>query len=246
MRQSVAAACLLLTGCVGPHASGGLWALRGLEQELVLSRLTNDQRIARARAVEFALADEAETAEWARIDAALLNCPGNARQPLAVSPGDRVRDAVRLRVQDDQTRLAAVAQVALADWRVRRARATGESRFCDAARAALAGGISSSPRGSVIDELGIATVSRDGQRGARTEDNTPVATSVSNYAMGVVDTVTGPSPLPQYLALVYGGEIEGRTVSAPSARAVELVDELAPAYPEWEPDALYAALSGTW
>jgi hypothetical protein len=242
MRLSVAVACLLLAGCVGPHSSGGLWSLQNLEQELAVSRLTDEQRIARGRAVEVALADEAVAAEWARIDAALLNCPGDTRQALTVSPGDRVRDAVRLRIQDDQTRLAAVAQVALADWRVRRARATGDARFCDTAGAALAGGISVPPRGDVIDGLGMATVTRDPRTSNLSQESSDTAANLSNYALGVVDTVTARSPLPQYLAAVYGGVVEKRPVAAPNSQADVLVDEFAPAYPEWEPDALYAAL----
>jgi hypothetical protein len=241
MRLSVAVACLLLAaGCVGPHASGGLWSLQNLEQELALSRLSDEQRMARARAVELALADEAVAAEWARIDAALLNCPGATRQVLAVSPGDRVRDAVRLRIQDDQTRLSAVAQVALADWRVRRARATGEARFCDAAQAALASTTPQAAPPNFLSGLGSATVTRDAQSTVNPQDSGPVAMSVSNYAMGVVDSVSAPSPLPQYLAAVYGGVVVSQT--ATNRIPVERVDELAPAYPEWEPDALYAAL----
>jgi hypothetical protein len=244
MRLSVAVACLLLAGCAGPHSSGGLWALRNLEQESVLSRRSEAQRAAQARAVELVLADEAVAAEWARIDAALQDCPGDTRQALNVSPGDRVRDAARLRIQDDPTRLAAVAQVALADWRVRRARATGEARFCDDARAALAGGVTQPPRGTLIENLGMATVSRDVHASARPWDSNQVATTLSNYAVGAVDSVRAPSPLPQYLAAVYGGVLVERVAPAPNTKADVLVDELAPAYPEYEPDALYAALAG--
>ena len=52
------------------------------------------------------------------------------------------------------------------------------------------------------------------------------------------------APLPQYLAWVYGGTLltEAQPVDAETAAAG--VDAQAPAYPEWEPDALYAALRG--
>ena len=98
------------------------------------------------------------------------------------------------------------------------------------------------PRGNVIDDLGMATVTRDPRTSIPPQEDGQIATSVSKYALGVIDTLRAPSPLPQYLALVYGGEIENRTVSAPSDTAAERVDEFAAAYPEWEPDALYAAL----
>jgi hypothetical protein len=149
---------------------------------------------------------------------------------------------VRLRILDDQTRLGAVAQIALADWRVRRGRATGEAHFCADARAALSGSASQSVPSNVVAGLGMATVSRAAQRSVTTEDSGPVAVSVSNYALGVVDTVSAASPLPQYLAAVYGGVVVYRAMPAPTSSAEIQVDELAPAYPEWEPDALYAAL----
>ena len=61
------------------------------------------------------------------------------------------------------------------------------------------------------------------------------------------------APLPQYLAAVYGGvlidvdnppalniHVAGPDEQAGTPEAA--VDLLAPAYPQWEPDAIYAAL----
>jgi hypothetical protein len=244
MRLSVALACLLVSGCVGSHSSGGLWALQNVEQEAVLSRTSDAQRAAQAHAFELQLADEALAAERARIEAAVKDCPGTTRQALTLSPGDRMRDAVRLRVQDDQPRLAALAQVALADWRMRRGRATGEVRLCDAAQAGLTGAATPSTAPSnVLSRLGPATVTRDAARPLPTASAASTAEGLSSYALGVVDALTAPSPLPQYLAAVYGGVVASRVAPALTGQSAEaLVDELAPAYPGWEPDAVYEAL----
>jgi hypothetical protein len=71
-------------------------------------------------------------------------------------------------------------------------------------------------------------------------------TALSNYALGYVETLQAAAPLPQYLALVYGGSVvdSGDSAGMDSESAAMLVDEQAGAYPEWEPDALYAALTG--
>jgi hypothetical protein len=68
---------------------------------------------------------------------------------------------------------------------------------------------------------------------------------VSNYALGYLDTVQAPSPLPQYLAAVYGGSLQALPYAPLDAETAQTaVDRAAPAYPQWEPDALYAALRG--
>jgi hypothetical protein len=69
--------------------------------------------------------------------------------------------------------------------------------------------------------------------------------AVSEYALGYTDTVRAAAPLPQYLAFVYGGYVsEGHERQLDVDTAARLVDRDAAAYPQWEPDALYAALRG--
>jgi hypothetical protein len=246
MRLPVALGCLLLAACTGPHSTGALWAQQDIEQETVLFRLSDAQRVDQARAFELRLADDTLAAERARIAASLAACPGEDRQPLAVSIGDRPRDTVRLRAQDDPARLASLAEVALADWQVRRARATGDARFCDEARQTLAGTVSREAAApDVLAELGEATVSRDRLNGTVADRAWPLSVALSSYAMGDVDTVQGQAPLPEYLAAVYGGELIG-AAAAPAldgAAPEAMVDRFAPDYPAWEPDALYAAFA---
>ena len=94
--------------------------------------------------------------------------------------------------------------------------------------------------------LGMATVSRDPLHGVVADPAWPASVALSNYALGYVDTVQAMAPLPQYLAATYGGGLVLGTATGPALIAAEtpesLVDRFAPAYPEWEPDALYAAL----
>jgi hypothetical protein len=247
MRLLIGLGCLLLVGCAGPHTSGGLWAEQNLDRELALFRIGDAQRIAQARTFEASLADETLAAERSRIQAGLRDCPGSASQPLAISVGDRPRDTVRIRAQGDPARLAATAQIALADWRLRRARATGQARFCDDARQALAGSAVEPATSDLLASLGSATVTRDPRYPATVNDTWSPEVTLSNYAMGYVDTVRAPVPLPQYLAAVYGGVLVGPTSPPPlNGSAPEtLVDQLAPAYPAWEPDALYATFAAT-
>jgi hypothetical protein len=96
----------------------------------------------------------------------------------------------------------------------------------------------------VLTGLGAATVSRDTSDGMAADPAWPASAVLSSYALGYVDTVQAMTPLPQYLAAVYGGVVLGAfTAPALNGETPEsLVDRLAPAYPEWEPDALYAAL----
>src|SRR5712692_1383058 len=136
MRLSVmlCSVALAVTGCVGPRTTGALWAQQNLEREAALFRLSDAQRADQAQAFEQSLADEALASERSRLETELLTCPA-MRQPLGVSPGDKVRDTVRLRAQGDPARLDEVARLALADWRLRRATATGNAAYCEAARA---------------------------------------------------------------------------------------------------------------
>ena len=229
-------AMVLLAGCAGPHSSGSLWALESAQFDTVLSRTPDVVRAEQAHAFELALSDEVLASERARIAAALGDCPSRERQSLELSVGDSVRDSVRIRAADDPERRKNLTDVAVADWRLRRANATGDSGFCDQARAALNGQIQAAEPTGQIEALGEATVSRGGLA-PYTGD--PLM-ALSLYAAGAIDTITAKAPLPQYLAAVYGGALDARAPSTQDAASV--VDRIAPAYPQWEPDALYAAL----
>lgn len=207
-------------------------------------QLSDAQRAGIAQAFELSLADESLQAERARITARQQNCPGPP-QPLAVSPGDRVRDGIRVQSQADPTRLAEVAQLALADWYTRRASATGDAQWCARAQSALSSTPTSGADASadLLSSVPPATVSRD-----QNDPTPPLATdqplvTLSAYALGAVDSVYAPAPLPQYLAAVYGGFLSSEPVLDEEA-AADLVDREAPIYADWEPDALYAALRG--
>jgi len=205
-------------------------------------QLSDAERAGIAQAFESGLADESLQAERQRITTELQYCPG-PRQPLGVSAGDTVRDTIRVRAQPDPARMAEVTRLALADWYTRRASATGNTQLCDRAQASLDGNLSTSATGDLLDDIPAATVSRD-----QGEPTPPLATdpplvTLSEYALGSVDSVYAAAPLPQYLAAVYGGFVSGAPVLDEEA-AADLVDRQAPAYPGWEPDALYAALRG--
>jgi hypothetical protein len=269
MRLSWVFACLLVTvGCVGPHSTGALWAQQSLEQELVIGRQTEAERMAQMHAYELTLADEALAAERTRLSTAVQDCPGSSPRTMELSPGDRTRDAIRPRIGDDGPRQAAVAQLALADWRLRRAQATGAAHFCADARQALAAAASAdapatdtSVRGQptatdALAGLGAATVTRDPRNSEVAADLAAREVALSNYALGYADTVRARTPLPQYLAAVYGGVLldvdsppslniwmPGPTENPFTAEAA--VDLLAPLYPQWEPDALFLALQPT-
>jgi hypothetical protein len=246
MRHLVAWCALLASvasvACAGPHSTGALWAQQNLDQERAMFQLSDAQRAGIAQAFEFNLADEALQSERQRITTELQNCPG-PRQAFATSPGDTVRDAVRVRAESDPERLGQVARLAQADWYTRRAAATGNPRFCDQAQMALGGQLTWSGPSDLLDNLPPATVSRDPR------DPTPPLTSdlplvtLIQYALGYLDSVQAAAPLPQYLAVAYGGLVSSPAVLDEEA-AANLVDQQAPAYADWEPDALYAALRG--
>jgi hypothetical protein len=224
-----------------------LWAQQNLELELAQFRLSEPQRAAAAQRYELAIADETLAAERSRLAALAQNCPGD-RQTLMVSSGDRVRDGVRIRAQGDAARLNGVAQLALADWQLRRAQATGEAARCDVARQTLASS-SLDQGGAALDAPeplgGSATVARDASGLAQAFTAAEPLTALSLYAAGFVDGVTAAAPLPHYLAAVYGGSLSGAptaVVDRGGRTAEQVVDDLAPRSPQWEPDALYEAL----
>src|SRR5205807_10544863 len=131
--------------------------------------------------------------------------------------------------------------------RLRRAQATGEAHFCDEARQALAGSPSTEPSAAeLLTGLGSTTIIREPQDATVAEDvSDDTSLSLSNYALGYVDALQAPTPLPQYLAAVYGGVVVGadaRPALDGQTPVEELVDRAAPAYPLWKPDAIYAAL----
>ena len=253
MRLWAALACsagMALAGCAGPHSTGALWAQQNLDQELAQFRVTETQRRERAHAYELQLADEALAAERSRLATALQDCPGTVREALAVSPGDRLRDSIRVWADRDAAVSVAVAQVAWSDWLVRRGRSTGETRFCDAARSALNGSVPRSENSSE-DPLGraaFATVAREPRATTQAPLDSAPLVALSLYASGWADVVHAASPLPQYLAAVYGGVV----VEAPTLEAsprdespATIVDRIGPNHPDWEPDALYAALTSS-
>ena len=131
-RVVLAAASMMLAGCAAPQSDGGLWARQGLQQELVLSRLTDAQRAATAHDFELLLADQALNQEQARIEAALEQCP-RQQQPAS----DQTRDSIRGRIADDPARQARLAQQAQADAWLQRAAASGSAEQCQQAKLAL-------------------------------------------------------------------------------------------------------------
>ncbi|MBV9172850.1 MAG: hypothetical protein JOZ81_22510 [Chloroflexi bacterium] len=243
-----AAACLLCltlsVGCAPSPSSGGLWSQQELRQELVMFRFSNAQRADGARAYQLGVADQQLASERARLQDLATNCPGPS-QALEVSTGDRVRDGIRIQAQGDAARLASIAQLAMADWQLRRAASTGDAGFCEAARASLAGQ-KQQPRPVADDPFAAArpaTVERDPAHPGLVLDNPPVDQALSSYALGAADGVRANSPFPEYLAWVYGGTASAQVPSISNDLSAEqLVDALALTHPEWEPDALYAAL----
>jgi hypothetical protein len=215
---------LVLVGCVGPHSTGALWALQNAQEDGPIFAMSDAARAAQAHAVELSLADAELAKERARVQV----CRSDEPQPPAVSVGDKVRDGIRVRIGDDPARLAQVAEIALADWYGRRG-------MCDVALAALNGTLPAAQRDPTLDALGTTTVSR----GAAKPFQGEVSVALGLYAAGAIDAVTARGPLPHYLAAVYGGSEQ---TSAGRENAAAVVDRVAPAYPEWEPDALFAAL----
>jgi hypothetical protein len=237
MRLALSLCVLLLTACVGPHSSGALWSQQYVDQEKAFFALTDAQRRAATTQFALSLADESLAAESQRLDAAMQTCPG-PRQPLEPSPGAKVRDGIRIQAGGDAERANRLAQLALEDWYLRRASATGDARFCDLARSHPA----APPAMNLLQGLPAATVTRGASTAAVPTTEAPPLVTLSQYALGSLDTVTAAAPLPHYLAWVYGGTLLTSGSETQSETAAATVDTQAPAYPEWEPDALYAAL----
>jgi hypothetical protein len=95
----------------------------------------------------------------------------------------------------------------------------------------------------LLARVPAATVIRDQGDVTPAPTTDPPLVTLSAYALGAIDSVSASAPLPQYLAAVYGGFVSSEPVLDEEAAAA-LVDQQAPAYAEWEPDALYAALRG--
>ncbi|GAC1322575.1 MAG: hypothetical protein NVSMB2_19940 [Chloroflexota bacterium] len=260
MRLLIALGSLLCAGCVGPHSTGALWAQQNIQREIALSRVADAERAAQAQAYEQTTAERLLVVERARVSDLVGACSNSAQVSMQLSVGNRTRDTIRVLAHGDRTLQVNVIQVALADWFARRGQATLDAAHCDRAKQALQGvpgaadPTASANAHALLDALGSATVARDlaaplshGRR-ARTITDPAEAptTTISAYALNFSDAVTAPSPLPQYLAAVYGGSLAGPTVAQPNLRGrtpESLVDEIAPAAPEWEPDAVYAAVS---
>jgi hypothetical protein len=232
----------LITGCAAPRSSGAVWAKQNLEAERAMFQLGDAGRAKLAQDFLFSLVDEELTAERKGLNTALESCPGQF-QALQLSPGDRPRDSMRIRAQNDPARLAEVANLALADWYVRRAATTSDASLCARAQNALDGAASVPQPDSrdLLQGVPVATVTRDGSNSDTVPTTQPLVT-LSNYALGYLDTVQAAAPLPQYLAGVYGGSLERAEPPVGADTAANLVDAQAAAYPEWEPDALYLAL----
>ncbi len=235
------------TACAGPHSTGALWAQQNLEHERILYQQSDAQRAQQAHAYELSLADAALQGEHERIATQLQACPGPA-QPFTASPGDTIRDSIRLQIEGDPDRLTQLANVALADWYARRANATQIAAYCQQAANAISGSGNSAAGESgppLLDGLPGATVTRDVARPATmTVTDEPAVRALTEYALGYTDAVTAAAPLPYYLALVYGGTVTNSTAAMSADAAAASVDSAAPSYPDWEPDALYAALRG--
>jgi hypothetical protein len=229
-------------GCAGPHSSGALWAQQNLEAERAAFRLGDARRAQLAQEFELSIADDSLSAEVQRIRAELQACPA-PRAAFNPSEQDKLRDGIRLHVESGAARLAKLSDVAVADWFVRRASATGDSGFCARAAQALNGESADPPVRDVLNGIPTATVARF----AAATPAVPDVATLSNYALGFVDVLTASAPLPQYLAVVYGGAVVDGAPTLSAESAAIKVDTQAAAYPEWEPDALYAALrGGSW
>jgi hypothetical protein len=240
-------ALVLLVGCASQHSDGGLWDRQAIQQEDVQGRLPAPQRQAARRGVELAAADAALETEQERLGQELADCPSAAREPLKPSAFIEVRDSVRIRAAGDTARLQRVGSQALADWYVRRARATGSMQQCDSARAALNGQTQAQqPVTDVVGQLGWATVTRAASYpgDALAAPTNEQATAL--YGLAWTDTLRAQSPLPEQLSAAYGGALLTEQPLPPAIggrSSEEVVDVLAPAYPTVEPDALLLALT---
>jgi hypothetical protein len=229
--------------CAGPHTTGALWVEQFAAQEKTYFSTDESLRHAQTVAFQSELVDEGVAAERQRLNAMMQVCPGPP-SPLVPSVGDQRRDALRIQSGDDPERLEQIARLALMDWYLRRASASGDAGFCARAARARDGTPASSAPADLLQTIPTATVTRAQGTASETPATDPPLVSLSRYAMGSVDTVTADAPLPQYLAWVYGGLLLSDVDPSSQQTAAAMVDAQAAAYPGWEPDALYAALRG--
>jgi hypothetical protein len=236
---------LLITACAPPHSNGAVWAQQNLDAERIMFQLGDAQRAQRAAQYALSVVDVELNRERERLSDALQACPGLA-EPLRLSASDRLRDGLRIEVQGEPARLAQISNLALADWYVRRAAASRDVSFCSRASDALRGIVAApTSGGDLLAGSPIGTVMRDvAESPAIAPSTSPPLVALSNYALGYLDAVSAPAPLPQYLAGVYGGVLEDASPIEDPETAEGMVDAQAPAYPQWEPDALYLALRG--
>jgi hypothetical protein len=136
---------VLVTGCAAPHSNGAAWAQQNLDAERVMFQLGDAQRAQLAQNFELSLADEGLASERQRIASALQACPGPA-EPFQLSASNQLRDGMRIQAQSDPARMAQISNLALADWFLRRAAATGNAQFCASARDALNGQAAVGPK----------------------------------------------------------------------------------------------------
>jgi hypothetical protein len=155
------------------------------------------QRSAEAHTTELRLVDEQLANEERRLHAEVDVCPGPTRAALHASPADRLRDSIRLRASGDSQRQARVANQALADWYVRRARQTGNAAQCP--RPALRSPANSNRYPGAALET-IPGDDGDARPATRATSSNPLPPSkASRLRSGRTDTVHAPSPLPEYL-----------------------------------------------
>ena len=184
---------------------------------------------------------------------------GQTRQPLGVSVGDRARDIVRLRVQGDRRppgergpdRPGRLAPAARAGHRRRALLRPGARRA--QRRSAPARQLLDSARTAATDVLGqlgerdrhaatrCAPVPADDATGHAQRGAQQLCAWLRRYGPGGGAAAAVPGRGVRRRA--------GRHAAAPDLNGTQprptLVDQLAPAYPAWEPDALYAAFSAS-
>jgi hypothetical protein len=166
---------------------------------------------------------------------------------LSPSPGAAARDAARSKQHPALSTRA--AQLASADWYLRRAATTSQPSFCERARQMLTDTQSDQPQSdhellALLQDLPPGRVAADPSAASieGIDASSDLYQALAMYRLGLIDEVRGPALLVGHLAVVYGGALElptsGLAVSLPPE---EIVDRLAPGL-GWEPDGLYAAL----
>jgi hypothetical protein len=181
---ALGAAFIMLAGCAAPPSDGGLWSRQLVQQELAISRLSNQQRDQAAHEFELRLADE----DLASLEQAGRLCEGRA------TASGVVLDGVGIRVGHDPARQARVARLAFAVDLLRQGQ-------CQQARAALDGALS-----APVQTTATTIVTRSPAYPGNPVEGDPV-TLLVEYALGWTDTVRVPAGMAQHLVSVYGGAI---------------------------------------